>query len=274
MKINHSKRTVPFAPTFTATLVAALCVVSFATAPAAHAQKKAGAKAKPAAGAAVAKLTTKEFPDGTGTIGLPEGWRFVESYRGTVKCISPARQLVTMGMGYVISRPDHPNHQFAREVGIPTSAPFARDGDLAGALRGVLEKSNNKLISLRSRPAPSGLPGVPAAYYLYELEAEGKRYMALGYFSAIITDDQTLPYWQLYVSVVMAPKESFMKDLPTLMAIWNSWRPNGQKPKPGSDGAMIDATIAGDLKRRRETLAEQQAAFDRMNEKFKQVIQQ
>jgi hypothetical protein len=65
-----------------------------------------------------------------------------------------------------------------------------------------------------------------------------------------------------------------MKELPTLMAIWNTWRPNGQKPKPGSDGAMIDAVIADDLKRRRQTLKEQQAAFDRMNEKFKQVIQQ
>jgi hypothetical protein len=270
MKIDHLKGTVPFA----AGVVAALGILGVMTMPAAHAQKKATAKAKPAAGAAAAKLTTKEFPDGTGTIGLPVGWRFIESYRGTVRCVSPARQLVTMGMSYIISRPDHPTNEFGRQAGIPSPAPFARDGDLAGALRGVLERSNNKLISLRSRPAPSGIPGVPAAFFLYELEAEGKRYTALGYFSAIITDDQTLPYWQLYCSAVMAPKETFMQDLPTLMAIWHSWRPNGQKPKPGSDGAMLDAAIAGDLKRRRETLAEQQAAFDRMNEKFKQVIQQ
>lgn len=272
MKIGCSQWPAFFAGRSAATLIATLGILGVMTAPVAHAQKKAAAK--PGGGAAAAKLTTKEFPDGTGTIALPSGWRIVESYRGIVQCISPARQQVTMGMGFVISRPDHPNHQFAREVGIPTSAPFARDGDLAGALRGVLEKSNNKLISLRSRPAPSGLPGVPAAFFLYELESEGKRYMALGYFSAIMDSDQTLGYWQLYCSVVMAPKESFMKDLPTLMAIWNSWRPNGQKPKPGSDGAMIDAVIASDLKRRQITLAEQQAAFDRMNEKFKQVIQQ
>lgn len=263
MKLNHFQRTVPF----TATLIAALGVLGAMTAPAAHAQKKAGAKPAPAA----AKLTTQEFPDGTGTIGMPDGWRFVESYRGTVRCVGPSQSQVTMGMAFVIARPDHPNNN----LGIPVSAPLAQDGDLAGALRGVLDKANNKLISLRSRPAPSGLPGVPASYFLYELEAaNGKRMLALGYFSAIADSDQTLGYWQLYCSVVMAPKESFMKEIPTLMAMWETWRPNGQKPKPGSGGAMIDAGIAADLKQRRISLKDQQDAFDRMNEKFKQVIQQ
>jgi hypothetical protein len=262
MKSNCSRRTVSFA----ATLVAGLGIMGAMTAPAAYAQAKAKAAAPPAV-----KLTTKELTDGTGTIGMPEGWRMVEAYRGIVRVVSPARQQVTMGMPFIINRPDHPNNQ----LGIPTSAPLAQDGDLVGALRGVLEKSNNKLISLRSRPAPSNQPGIPAAYFLYEIDGgDGKRYIGMGYFSAIIDSTQTLGYWELYCSVVMAPKETFMKDLPTLMAIWNTWRPNGQKPKPGSDGAMIDAAIADNLKMRRDSLKSQQEAFDRMNEKFKQVIQQ
>jgi hypothetical protein len=250
--------------------VALLCLVSGVTQGQGAVQKKAPAKpaAKPAAAAPAAKLKTTELTDGTGTIGLPEGWQITEAYRGTVFCRGPQNERVTMGHAFVISRPGHPAHQ----LGIPTGAPFAQDGDLAAALQGVLQKADNKLISLRTRPAPQGLSEVPASYFLYELESKGKRYMALGYFTSIADNDGTLPYWQLYCSVVMAPKASFMKELPTLMAMWNSWRPNGAKPKEGSVGAMIDATIADSTRRRAQTLKEQQEMFDRMNSKFTEVI--
>ena len=138
----------------------------------------------------------------------------------------------------------------------------------------MLEKSGTRLISLRSRPAPSPEPGIPAAYFLYEMESNGKRTTALGYFSAIIDPTQTLGYWQLYSSAVMAPKETFIKEFGTLMAIFSSYRPNGKAPREGSDGALIDEAIKANLKARRETLKSQQEAFDRMNERFKSVIQQ
>jgi hypothetical protein len=230
-----------------------------------------GAKAqKPKAAAPAVSLTTKEFPDGTGTIGLPAGWSIEGSYRGTVGCNGPESQKAIMGMAFIIGRPDHPNNN----LGIPYNGPMGRDGDLAGALRAVLEKGGTRLISLRSREARSPEPGIPAAYFLYEMEYKGKRTTALGYFSAIIDRTQTLGYWQLYSSAVIAPKETFVKEFPTLMAIFDSYRPNGKKPKEGSDGAMIDEAIAANLKTRRETLKSQQEAFDRMNERFKSVIQQ
>ncbi|MGC4042416.1 MAG: hypothetical protein QM758_01275 [Armatimonas sp.] len=250
----------------------ALATVGMTTLAAAQGGKaKPKAPAKPAAQAPAPKLTTKEFPDGTGTIGMPAGWKIDGSYRGTVFVDGPAGQKVIMGMAFVIGRPDHP----ANNQGIPYNGPMGQDGDLAGALQAVLAKNGTRLISLRSRPAPSPAPGVPAAYFLYEMESKGKRVISLGYFSALIDGgDQTLPYWQLYSSAVMAPKADFMKELPTMMAMWNSYRPSGTKPREGSDGAMIDAAVKDGLARRRQTLKEQQEAFDRMNERFKSVIQQ
>jgi hypothetical protein len=243
-----------------------VCLTVSTTAALAQGKGKQTAVGKPAAAAA---LKTTEFPDGTGTIGVPAGWSIDGSYRGTVGLVGPARQRAHMGMGMPIARPDHPTNN----LGIPINGPMAPDGDLVGALKGVLALAKNRLISVRSRPAPSSAPGVPAAYFLYELEAaDGKRITALGYFTSIADDDGTLPHWLLFYSVVMAPKESFMKDLPTLMAVWNSWRPNGAKPKPGSDGAMIDEVIKDSTRRRAQTLKEQQEMYDRMNEKFKQVI--
>ncbi len=255
----------------TAVALATMGIATLAMAQGGKAKKPKAPAAKPAAQAPAAKLTTKEFPDGTGTIGLPDGWRIDGSYRGTVGAKGPNSQGVLLGMAFVIGRPDHPNNN----LGIPYNGPMAQDNDLAGALQAVLEKNGTRLLSLRSRPAPSPAPGVPAAYFLYEMESKGKRSTALGYFSAL-TDggDQTLGYWQLYSSAVMAPKDVFVKEFPTLMAIFNSYRPNGGKPREGSDGAMIDAAIKDNLQRRRQTLKEQQDAFDRMNERFKSVIQQ
>lgn len=252
------------------TLGTALALPLLAGLASATPQGRAKPEQKPTTAAPRVSLTTKEFPDGTGTIGLPAGWSIEGSYRGTVGCNGPESQKAIMGMAFIIGRPDHPNNN----LGIPYNGPMGRDGDLAGALRAVLEKGGTRLISLRSREARSPEPGIPAAYFLYEMEYKGKRTTALGYFSAIIDRTQTLGYWELYSSAVMAPKETFVKEFPTLMAIFDSYRPNGKKPKEGSDGAMIDEAIAANLKARRETLKSQQEAFDHMNERFKSVIQQ
>jgi hypothetical protein len=225
------------------------------------AQGKGAAKIPP--------LKTTELEDGTGTIGLPAGWRIDGSYRGAVGCKGPGGSSVVMGFPWVIQRPDHPNNNM--EIQVP--GPRARVGDLAGALREVLANNKARLTSLRSRPAPEGLPGVPARFFLYEYQRDGNTTMGMGYFTAVgDPSDTVLPYWQLYSSAVLAPKERFLQDLPTMMAIWNSWRPNGKKPREGSNGAMIDATNTANQIARANGLKERQAIFDRMTERWKAEV--
>jgi hypothetical protein len=213
------------------------------------------------------KLKTTEFPDGTGTIGLPPGWKIDGSYRGRVGCKGPNGSAVVMGFPWIVRRPD------VDLPDVPGALPVARArvGDTATALREVLKNNKATLTSLKSRPAPSGLEGVPAVYYLYEYQRDGKTTVGLGYFSTIY-GGEPLPYWELYSSAMLAPKERFMKELPTLLAVYNSWRPNGKKPREGSDGAMWDAVIERNQKMRADSLKSQQEAFDRMNAKFRDVI--
>lgn len=221
----------------------------------------------------VPKLKTTELEDGTGTIGLAPGWKITDAYRGTVVCKSPEGSGVVMGFPWTVLRPDHPVANMPEQrFAAPT--PRARVGDLPTALREVLKvNSKARLTSLRSRPAPSGIAGVPAIYFLYEFQRDGKTFVGLGYFSTIgDPNDGTLPYWQLYSSAVIAPKARFVKDLPTMMAMWNSWRPNGQKPREGSNGALIDAVKEANQKRAQENLKSQQEAFDRMNDKFRREV--
>ena len=215
------------------------------------------------------KLKTTEFPDGTGTIGIPDGWRLDGAYRGTCGCKSDNGAGLIMGMGTPILRPDNPVAQMPET---PMNIPRAKVGDLSGAIRSILEKGGARVKSLRSRPAPAASPGVPALYYLYEYQKpDGKLISSLGYFTTLGYPDSS-PYWQLYNSYVYAPSATFMRDLPTMMAIWNTWRPNGAKPKAGSESAMLDAVLADNAKRYDETMKNQRESFERMQEAFRKTI--
>lgn len=66
----------------------------------------------------------------------------------------------------------------------------------------------------------------------------GKTYAVVGYFAALVYPGA--PLWQLYSSAVLAPKARFVKQLPTLMAVWKSWHPNGHNPAEGSHSAEMD----------------------------------
>ncbi len=214
------------------------------------------------------KLKTTAFPDETGSIGLAPGWRLDGAYRGTCGCKGPGGTGIIMGMGATILRTDHPVADMSM---VPTTMPRARIGDLSGAIRSILERGGSRVISLRSRPAPAAEPGVPALYYLYEYERQGKRISSLGYFSTLAYPDSS-PYWQLYSSYVFAPSERFLQELPTMMAMWNSWRPNGRKPKAGSESAMLDSVLKENQKRVGETMKNQRETFERMQSRFREAL--
>lgn len=212
------------------------------------------------------QLKTTEFPDGTGTIGLPPGWIIDGSYRGACGCKGPNRAAVLMGMGWMVMTPGNELDAFTGK-----KSAVAPLGDLPRALREVLAANGSRLITLRSRRAPSAMPGVPAVNFLYDYDSKGMIFSALGYYS-MIGDDPSQSYWQLYSSAVAAPKERFIQELPTLTAIYASWKPNGQKPKAGSNGAMIDAVIEANRKMNDENMKSQRESFDRMNAQFRQVL--
>jgi hypothetical protein len=185
------------------------------------------------------KLKQKQFEDGTGSIGLANGWTFQGAYRGSAQCSGPDGAIVAVGVPWTILRPD------SSVAGLPAAGqtPIAQVGDLIGALREVLgKKAGAQLISVRTRPAAAPNPGVPAVYAMYEYQYQGKTYAALSYLTALDYGSGS-PAWQLYASAVIAPKAQFTKMLPTMMAMWKSWRPNGNAPLAGSESAKIDAII-------------------------------
>ncbi len=199
------------------------------------------------------QLKQTNFEDGTGSVGLPAGWKILEAYHGTVSCAKQTDLSVRFGMPWVIDRPDSQISRFAASSHVPV-API---GDVPTAIRGILGIIGAHLVSLRSRPAPAAFAGVPAYYLLYRFTVGKNDYTGLGYFTTI-NPGMDSPYWNLYSSAVIARTPLFMKSLPTMMAMWKSWRPNGQKPKAGSESAVIDEMIEHNT----NTYAQLNAKFD------------
>ena len=199
-----------------------------------------------------AQLRTTPLEDGTGTIGLPAGWTVRGSYRGQVSANALSGDTVVLGMPWTIL---DPSSSVGRLPGGAQTAA-ARPGDLVGALRSVLlHNGGARLTSVRSRPA-QGLNGAPAAFMMYEFTQDGKAFSAIGYFAALVDTDS--PGWQLYTSAVLAPKARFVKQLPTLMAVWKSWHPNGQNPVEGSHSDEMD-----------KILEKHRASYDEIQRQFR-----
>lgn len=190
----------------------------------------------PAAGAQGLKQTP--FDDGTGSVGLPAGWRLGGAYHGQVQCLGPNGAATVFGFPWTVLRPDS---SVAQLPGAATT-PVADPRDIAGAIRQILaKKTGGTLRGVRGTRA-AGPNGAPAYLLFYEHDQDGKRYAAYGYFAALDYGPGQ-PVWQLYSSAVVAPKAQFAQMLPTMLRIWKSWRPNGQPPREGSASAIFDKAM-------------------------------
>ncbi|MBC8140919.1 MAG: hypothetical protein H7Y38_05700, partial [Armatimonadetes bacterium] len=200
------------------------------------------------------KLKTTPFPDGTGSIGIAPGWHLESAYNGGVGCSEPGGAVVILKLPYTILRPESSVAQLPASA----TAPMAQAGDLIGALRSVLEKTNGKLGTVRGRKLGNLPSGAPTYLLHYQFKQNGRDYTAIGYFAPLdYGADQ--PMWQLYSSAVAAPTPQFTKQLPAMLAMWKSWRPNGKKPREGSASAVFD-----------EILKNRKASYDEIQKKFRE----
>ena len=181
-------------------------------------------------------LKQTNFNDGTGSIGLAPGWQLDGVYRGAVQCVGPNGAAVVLKMPWVIMRPE----SSLNNLSAAQTTPTARAGDIAGALREIMQKKiGATLKNVRGKKAPSAPGGPPAYLLMYEYVQNGQPMTGLGYF-AVLDYGPSQPFWQLYSSAIVAPTKSFTQAAPTMVKIWRSWKPNGLPPHEGSSSAIFD----------------------------------
>ncbi len=187
-------------------------------------------------GASVATLHPTPFPDGSGSIGLPDGWKIARAYGGGVVANGPRGESVVLGR--YISILDTSSPQAAQRVSMMTRGgrtplpgsyvAYPSGGDPVAAFEGVANSFRRKAgqgpvtLSVKSRQ-PQGA-GVVVRGIIHTASEEDK--------DSIISITATPPrrgMWGMMITQISAPVSLSAQEMPTLIAISRTYQANTQR---------------------------------------------
>jgi hypothetical protein len=208
-------------------------------------QPSAGASGSAASPPAVA-LNPYQFPDGTGSIGLPEGWQTsASSCNGLVVVQGPANQEIYINFAVPVSTPDSPNVQALQQaqamgMPMPQSTTYISQWDNPAQVLTNLTPQFNQASQAAGQPT----------YRINQVVSseQARPYMQGGVAATVVSDVTQIdpsgaeshrqrcsrieldPMMQgsfLYSTVDLeAPSDTFDKDIPVMLAICASLKPN------------------------------------------------
>ncbi len=172
-----------------------------------------------AGGAALQPLHNVSF--GSGTIGLPDGWRVLNAYQGCVEAGS------TTDHGYIalgcpqlaVVPPGLPGTNPRAQL----VAPFSNPVHILGTVMTMPPPVGLGVQSFRAaevQRVASGLPNGQAAYVLFDYRVSGVPYRGLALVSMAPFDSMS---FMVYKSMFMLPAASFPRLAPTMWRSWQSW---------------------------------------------------
>jgi hypothetical protein len=214
-----------------------------------EAWKGASTPAAPTAGAAagsVAPLTPTRFPDGSGAVNLPAGWRIKFASHGAATIVGPRGEAVllrnSVGPIYDANNPQvlarmryaNPNH---RPILCPNS-------DALHTYLCVLQQGGAQpMFQLRnSRPLPPQGRAVQSVLIDADLDLHDGRGVLSCELGLSVTALTALGDRTLGINGTCAPQSSAGQEQPTLKAIYDSYSINGQ---------VVASEYAGDERRSR-----------------------
>jgi hypothetical protein len=189
------------------------------------------------------KLQTYNFPDGTGSIGVPDGWTCTSPTIGNCVVKGPADQIVGMDLSGTI---DVPNGQSMRllqmghqDLSRALIGPFSPDP--ATALKNLIQAINrisqahggptNTVDEIVSQKPLQPIPGVPnARAAIIEMKSTrttngvAKQFHSVQQFNVYSFNPQDT--WNYYACQLNAPEETFKQDFPVMNAIFASLKEN------------------------------------------------
>jgi hypothetical protein len=176
------------------------------------------------------------FPDGSGSIGLPEGWQLTGAASGVAHAAGPNGESIHMGVYLPIMDPRSPQTQMALRSGRPLPGLYTiypSGGDLAQAFLAVVQQihqkkgTTNATINITSnRKFPISGIATDAVILEGDMDAhDGKGAMATSILVSALRPIAN-GTWAITVNQGTAPKQLKDAEWPTLTAIANSWKRN------------------------------------------------
>ncbi|MCW8859965.1 MAG: hypothetical protein OQK97_09745 [Deltaproteobacteria bacterium] len=218
------------------------------------------------------------FPDGSGSMRLPQGWVITFAQKGMASAEGP-HGIIERGLWTPVTTRAAAN-QFANVAGIPYQGPVFDPIDPVSVLHAYTEFMNSAnqqrgiaprriLRLVEVAPAPP-VPGYSQAAYIdYEYEMSGKRYRGIQY--VMLGDIGPTGIWVLYTTYVASPSETFPQNLPVLIEIWGSARTSRGEIIARLDEAMNNLREAGEIYR--QASGNRQVTQQRTHYKWIEAIQ-
>jgi hypothetical protein len=190
------------------------------------------------------KLQTYNFPDGTGSVGVPEGWTCTSQTIGNCVVKGPAEQTVGLDLSAMV---DVPNGQSIRllqmghgDLSRALIGPFSPDP--ATALKNLIEAINrisqahggptNTVDEIVNQKPIPGVPSVPNSQAaIIEMKSTrttngvAKKFHSVQRF-AVYSLNGGQDTWSYFGAQLNAPEETFKQDFPVMNAIFASLKEN------------------------------------------------
>jgi hypothetical protein len=185
-----------------------------------------------AAPEAVPPLTPTPFPDGSGSVSLPAGWRIAFASHGAAKIEGPKGELVLLMNSYgPIFDPNNPQTQARLRYANPNNRPLlCPDTDALQTYRCLLQRSRPQpsFQLQKSQPLPPQRMAVQAMMIDADLDLhDGKGVLACELGLSITAMNPTAGR-TLGINGTCAPKSAVPQELPILKAVFDSYAINGQ----------------------------------------------
>jgi hypothetical protein len=157
-----------------------------------------------------------QFPDGSGSIALPPGWRLNSARQAAAELQGPRGEAVAVGITMPIGPP-----QFSAP-GSLASHYMAPAQAYAWVSEVVARRSGGSAQARVVELVPTAplSQNAQAAYLLADQVTQGRHYRS---FALVNTAMLGNGYWQYYMTLLTAPAEIFPQALPLMTEVWQSW---------------------------------------------------
>jgi hypothetical protein len=181
---------------------------------------------------AVPPLTATRFPDGSGAVNLPEGWRITFASHGAALIVGPHNEAVLLSNSVgPIYDPNNPQVQARLRFANPRNRPIlCPTSDALHTYLCVLQRNNGEptFHLKQSRPIPALRLAVEAVLIEADLDlhdGKGLRSCELGLSLTAVGPQGGRT---LGINGTCAPQSLAVQEQPTLKAIYDSYSINGQ----------------------------------------------
>jgi hypothetical protein len=215
------------------------------------------------------------FSDGSGSIGLPSGWRLISSGAGAAQARGPNGEMVAMGALYQgILDPRSPGAEASARFAAMSHRPVlvcAYGQDLVRSFMNIIEQVDSQqgrpapaLRMIRQGPTPVSPYEANAVLVLADIDTRDGEGVLTSSLRIGAMRPITPGHWAMTVSQVAAPKPLARAEWSTLEAIAASYSQNGQVI--AAQTQRVVAQIQDEGETSRNLAAQRSAAFDQYNQ--------